>query len=143
MKVYLGADHAGFFLKEKIKKFLKNVVDLGNKRFEINDDYPIYAAKVAKAVAKNKKSFGILICGSGQGVAIAANKVKGIRAIVAENVKDAYLARKDDDANILCLSGRTLSLEKAKRIIKKFAETKFENIPKRARRLKEIRRLEQ
>lgn len=144
--IYLGADHAGFKLKEKIKSWLDKkkikYEDLGNLEYDKKDDYPRFAEKVAKKVAK-EKSVGLLLCGSGQGVCIAANKIKSIRAVVAEHIKDAYLARKDDDANILCLEGRTLKVELAQKIIIKFLETEFENIPRRVRRINEIKKLEQ
>ena len=144
-KIYLGADHAGFRLKEEIKTFLAkkkiSFEDLGNYKLDKKDDYPIYAARVAKKVAKEKSS-GILICGSGQGVAIAANKMKGIRAVVAENVRDAFLARRDDDANVLALQGRYIKRKKAEAIIKKFVETKFAQKERYKRRIKEIKRLE-
>ncbi len=147
MKLYIGADHAGFPLKEKLKSYLikskYKVTDLGNKEYNKTDDYPVYAAKVAKKVAKEKNSFGIIVCGSGQGVCIAANKIRGIRAAVAEHIKDAYLARNDDDCNVLCLPGRVLNLKKAGAISTKFLETKFDNGEKRVRRVNEIKRLEQ
>ncbi|MBI2148441.1 RpiB/LacA/LacB family sugar-phosphate isomerase [Candidatus Woesearchaeota archaeon] len=146
MKIYIGADHAGFKLKERLKIFLikskYSIIDLGNKKFQKNDDYPIYGYKVAKAVVKNKYSRGILICGSGQGVCITANKVNGIRAALAENIKDAYLARRDDNCNIICLQGRYTSLKKAKIIIKKFLETEFKPLKRYKRRISEIKRLE-
>lgn len=145
MKIYIGNDHAGFELKEKLKTFLKKyeTVDLGNKKYDKNDDYPIFAARVALKVAKEKNSKGILICGSGEGVCIVANKIKGIRAAVAEHIKDAYLARKDDDINVLCLSGRTTSLKKSKKIIKKFLETEFNTKEEKyQRRIDEIKKLE-
>src|SRR3989338_5792816 len=133
-KIYLGADHAGFALKEKIKKWLTqkkiSFVDLGDTTLKPKDDYPDYAVKVAKKVVKSK-SKGILICGSGQGVCIVANKIKGIRAALAEHIKDAYLARKDDDCNLLCLPGRTMNIKTAQKVVKTFLETKFENIPRR------------
>ncbi len=144
-KIYIGADHAGFELKEKLKKYLNkkySVVDLGNKKFEINDDYPVFGKRVAVKVAKDQKSLGILICGSGAGVCIVANKVKGIRAALAEHIKDAFLARKDDDINVLCLSGRSTGFERAKKIVLKFLETDFEAVKKRLRRLNEIKLIE-
>ena len=139
IKVFLGADHAGFQLKEEVKPFLRkyDLKDLGAFTLIKDDDYPVYAKKVAKEVVK-EKGCGILICGSGQGVCIAANKVKGIRAIVAENERDAFLGRKDDDTNVLCLQGRYTSLEKAKVIIKTFLETKFANKKRYKRRIKEL-----
>src|SRR3989338_10873440 len=102
MKVYIGADHAGFKLKEKLKLFLNknnySIFDLGASQLIKDDDYPKYASAVGKLVAKNKDSFGILICGSGHGVCIAANKVKGIRAVLCEHIKDTFYSRRDDDA---------------------------------------------
>jgi len=146
LKIFIGSDHGGYKLKKQILSFLYKlgyyVADLGNKNYEPDDDYPIYAKEVAKTVAKTKDSIGILICGSGQGVCIVANKVRGIRAALAEHIKDAYLARKDDDSNVLCLSGRILNSEKANKIVKKFLETKFEDLPKRKRRLMEIKKFE-
>ncbi|MBI2151430.1 RpiB/LacA/LacB family sugar-phosphate isomerase [Candidatus Woesearchaeota archaeon] len=127
-KIYIGADHAGFELKEKLKKYLKksyNIIDLGNKKFEINDDYPLFGRRVALKVAKDKKSLGILVCGSG-----------------TEHIKDAFLAKKDDDMNVLCLGGRNTDFQNAKKIVDKFLNTKFESVKKRIRRLNEIRKLE-
>ncbi len=143
--LYMGADHAGFKLKEKLKKYLnKNffLTDLGNTKFDPEDDYPVYAARVAKAVSKNKNYIGILICGSGQGICISANKIKGIRAALCENERDAFLARNDDKANILCLQGRYTSLDKSKKIAKKFLETKFGRKERYNRRINEIKNLE-
>ena len=146
IRVFIGADHAGFELKEKLKSYLTKikyqVTDLGNKKYQKNDDYPIYGNKVAKAVIKNKNSRGILICGSGQGVCIVANKIKGIRAALAENVKDSYMARRDDDCNIICLQGRYTKLDTAKRIVKKFLETDFKAIKRYKRRVNEIKKIE-
>lgn len=146
MKIYMGADHAGFVLKERLKPYLNklkySVLDLGNKKLNKNDDYPLFASRVARKVSKDKNSFGVLICGSGQGVCIAANKVKGIRASLAEHKSDAYLARKDDDCNIICLQGRFITFDKAKNIVKTFLKTKFKPLNRYKRRVNEIKRLE-
>jgi len=146
IKVYIGSDHAGFELKEKLKPFLKKLkytlVDLGAKTYNKLDDYPIYGEKVAKAVSKDKRSFGILICGSGQGICIAANKVNGIRAALCENVKDAFTSRNDDNANVLCLQGKGTSLTKTKSIVKKFLETEFSDEERHNRRINEIKKIE-
>lgn len=144
MKIFIGADHAGFKLKEKLKIYLNKkykLTDLGNKKFDIKDDYPKFATKVAKEVAKSKSSIGILICGSGQGVCIVANKTKGIRAALAENTRDAKLSRKDDNSNIVCLQGRYTSYFKSKRIVNKFIKTKFSKAKKYHRRVNQISRL--
>jgi len=142
-RVYIGADHRGFKLKNQLLEHLEkkyDVIDLGNIIYDKNDDYPIYATRVGLAVSEGK-SFGILICGSGQGISIAANKVKGIRAALCENVKDAKLSRSDDDANIICLQGTT-KLETAKKMIKTFIETKLKTKNKYKRRINQIKRLE-
>src|SRR5690349_50691 len=106
--IYIGADHAGFKLKESMKKYLDSLgveyLDMGASKLNKNDDYPVYAVKVGVRVASSN-SIGILFCGSSQGMAIAANKIEGIRAVAVNNVKDAQLTRLHNDANVLCLSG--------------------------------------
>lgn len=152
MKIYLGSDHAGFKLKEKLKKWLRKekviFEDLGNLKCDKNDDYPDYAEKVARAVTKNK-SLGVLFCGSAEGMCIAANKVKGVRAVAPYSKLTAKLSREHNDANIICLAGggtldpvAGMSLSKAKILIKTFLKTPFSNEPRHMRRLKKIRRLE-
>lgn len=143
--IYLGADHAGFALKEKIKKWFTKkkipFVDLGDKKLRPTDDYPDYAAKVAKAVAKDQ-TLGILLCGSAQGVCIAANKIKGIRAVAPYNPAEAVLSRKHEDANIICLSGWFFTLMKAKKMIGLFLNTPFSGEARHVRRINKIKRLE-
>lgn len=143
--IYLGADHAGFALKEKIKKWLTKqkiaFIDLGDKKLRPTDDYPDYAVKVAKAVVKDK-SLGILLCGSAQGVCITANKIKGIRAIVPFNPREAVLGRKHEDANIICLSGWFFTLMKAKKMIGLFLNTPFSGEARHVRRINKIKKLE-
>ncbi|MEA3272071.1 MAG: RpiB/LacA/LacB family sugar-phosphate isomerase, partial [Patescibacteria group bacterium] len=118
MKIFLGADHAGFKLKEQIKKYLEKsghkVLDEGALKYNKKDDYPDFAAKVAKKVKGDNS--GVLVCGSSHGVCIAANKFKGVRAVAVSNTKDAKLTRQHNDANVLCLSGWDLSLSRAKKI---------------------------
>ncbi|MCX6740200.1 MAG: RpiB/LacA/LacB family sugar-phosphate isomerase [Candidatus Parcubacteria bacterium] len=144
--LYLGADHAGFKLKEQLKKYLLTqkikFADLGNLKLDKNDDYPDFGFKVAKAVSKDDGSKGILICGSSFGVCIVANKVKGIRAVSISNIKDAKLSREHNDANVLCLSGWDLKLPLAQKIIKIWLDTKFNGAPRHKRRLNKISRYE-
>ena len=144
-KIYLGADHAGFHLKEKIKAWMdKHAIayeDLGNTAFNPDDDYPDYAEKVARAVVRNN-SLGILICGSAQGVCIAANKIKGARAAIPYSLKEARLAREHNDANIICLSGWFIHFHKATKIVEKFLTTPFSEAPRHRRRVEKIKRLE-
>lgn len=152
--VYLGADHAGFKLKEKLKQFLAGkgyrVVDVGAKKLVPTDDYPHYAYKVAKAVAKGK-GLGILACGSAEGICIAANKVKGIRAVPVWTVESARQSREHNDANILCLSGGGmvkqvknigLSPKKAEKIAITWLTTQFSGATRHKRRIKEIKGIE-
>jgi ribose 5-phosphate isomerase B len=127
--IIIGSDHAGFLVKQKIKVFLKKanikLLDIGTfskKRV----DYPDYGKKLALAV-KNKSIFGILVCGSGIGVSIAANRIKKIRAAVCYNKKSASLARKHNNANVLCLGARLIDFKNIKTIVNTFISTKFEN----------------
>lgn len=144
--LYLGADHAGFKLKEQIKTYLDNIdepyEDLGNFIYDKKDDYPDFGYKVAKAVADNKKNKGILVCGSSYGVCIVANKVKGIRAVSIDNLNSARLSREHNNANILCLSGWDLSLSKVKKIIKMWLNSKFSAAPRHHRRINKIKQIE-
>ena len=150
--IYLGADHAGFKLKEKIRLWLdQNKIphqDLGNYLYDKDDDYPDFAAKVARKVVRNK-SLGILACGSAEGVVIAANKIKGARAVNPANLTQAKLSREHNDANILCLAGGgTLKpipgtpFGKAKKLIKIFLKTKFSKAKRHVRRINKIKALE-
>jgi len=127
-KIYLASDHAGFDLKEKIKKFFKKIkiknFDLGcfNKN---SVDYPDYAKKVACRVNKNL-GMGLVICGSGIGMSISANRFKKVRAALCNNVEMAILARKHNNANILCLGARLINFDTSKKIVKFFFSTQFE-----------------
>jgi len=143
--IYIGADHAGFKQKQGLKKFLQQqgykVIDLGAHKLKPKDDYPVYAYSVAKAVAGGKGK-GILVCGSAEGICVAANKVKGIRAVPVWTLKNAILSRQHNDANILCLSGWELSLAHAKKITKAWLETPFSGETRHVRRIKEITKIE-
>ena len=114
MRVYLGADHQGFFLKNKVRDYLTKagyqITDYSNKKLDPDDDFPKYAKLAAKRVVdeKDDTDVAILVCGGGQGMCMAANRIKGVRAIVASSVEDATYGRNDNDANILCLPARVL-----------------------------------
>jgi len=144
-KIYIAADHAGFELKEKLKRWLNHhqisFEDLGNKVLDQADDYPDFAGKLAKKVVKEKTS-GILVCGSGIGMCIAANKVKGARAVDPISFKEVRLAREHNDANIICLSGWFNSYHYSTNLLKRFLETPFSNEPRHLRRLAKIKKLE-
>lgn len=141
--IYLASDHAGFRLKKAIADYLKNklkkdFVDLGPQEFEETDDYPDYAHKLAKKVAGSKSDQGILLCGSGNGVCMVANKTKGIRAILGYSIAAAEWGRAHEDANVMCLAGRVLTKDHASAIVKKFLETDFSKDERHARRVKKI-----
>ncbi len=144
--IYIGADHAGFDSKEKIKKYLVQkkyqVIDCGNKRYNPNDDYPDFAFKVAKEVAYHRGE-GILLCGSAEGMSIAANKVRGIRAVVAHDLKEARLTREHNDTNVLCISGWHTSVVLAKKIINVWLKTPFSKEERHKRRLNKIKKIEE
>ena len=143
--IYLGSDHAGFHLKEEIKKYLKELgreyQDLGNKEIDPQDDYPDYALEVARKVVETK-SRGILICATGIGMCITANKVKGVRAAVVWDEFTALSSREHNNANILCLAGKVLDVETAKKIVQIWLETEFSNEERHIRRLGKIEEAE-
>ncbi|MBW2968901.1 ribose 5-phosphate isomerase B [Candidatus Woesearchaeota archaeon] len=141
MKIILGADHAGYKLKEIIKKFLIK------KKIEFEDtgtnstepvDYPDYAKKVARKIQKNKNNRGILVCGSGTGMCIAANRFKKIRAVSAYDEYSAKMSRKDNDSNILCLRGRKFNPKKAKKLVNIWLKEKFSNKKRHKRRIRKL-----
>ena len=129
MKIFISSDHAGFYLKncifENLKKKSYKIENLGPFS-EKSVDYPIYAKKLANKVSKNKTNFGILVCGSGTGMAMAANKVKNIRAAVCYNVKNTKLSRLHNNANIITLGSRLTKKNIAFKCIEVFVNTKFE-----------------
>lgn len=143
MIIYIGADHRGFELKEYLKKYLADsghqVIDLGNDHYDPNDDYPDFAKLVAEKVSVDPEiNRGILICRSGAGVDIVANKFKGVRSALVTDVKQAELVRKDDDTNILSLASELTNEEQAKKIVDTWLKTPFSGIEKDARRIKKI-----
>ena len=129
MRIHLGSDHAGFALKEQVRALLEErgheVTDVGTDGEE-SVDYPDYAGIVGRAVADGVADFGVLICGTGLGMAIAANKVHGVRAVQAYDPEMAHMARLHNDANVLTLPGRYLSAEEAAPVIDAFLGTAFE-----------------
>lgn len=144
--LYLGADHRGFKLKESLKKFFESkkisYQDLGNEILDPEDDFVDYAKKVAKEVARDKNSLGIVICGSGIGVNIAANKIKGIRSGLAITPEMARQGREHDDINVLVLAADYTDFPKAQKIIEEFLSTSFSSQEKYRRRLNKIKTLE-
>lgn len=144
--IYLGADHRGYALKQKIKEWLNERgyahEDLGAFEYNKDDDYPDFAKAVAEKVSADPESKGILICGSGIGVAIVANKIKGVRAGTAINAKQIHDSVNDEDLNILAISADYTSEAEAQEIIKTFLEAKFSGAERHARRVNKIKNLE-
>lgn len=144
--IYIGADHAGWELKEVLEEYLKTkgftVVDMGNQNLVADDDYPDFGYAVAKRVVTDEGSHGIVICGNAQGICIVANKVKGARAATGFNKDVAETSRTDDNANILCLPGRHMNANHAKEIVDAWLATEFSGEDRHVRRLKKVERIE-
>ena len=144
-RIAIGADHAGFQIKENIKRFLEQagyaVEDVGTWSEE-SVDYPDYARAVAERVAGGKEQLGVLVCGTGMGMAIAANKVPGIRAAVVHDKVTARAAREHNDANVLTLGGRLIEAGLAVEIVKEFLDAQFAG-GRHQRRVDKITEMEQ
>ncbi len=142
MTIYIGADHRGFALKEYIENYLtaegRAVVDCGAATHDESDDYPDFAKAVAERVASEAGAKGILLCGSGNGVAITANKIRGIRAAVAMTEEQARAARSDEDANVIALAADHLMEDEARDIIEAFLSTPFLDAERHMRRIGKI-----
>tara|TARA_B100001971_G_C18002528_1_gene438080 strand:+ start:46 stop:474 length:429 start_codon:yes stop_codon:yes gene_type:complete len=141
MKIIIGSDHAGFNVKEKLKKYFNNkkikYEDVGTYSLE-RVDYPDYAKKVARKVLKEKNSRGVLICGTGTGMVIAANKIKGARAVIAYDNYSAKMSRVDNDANILTLRGRYFPYKKIQQIVNIWLNSKFSGKLRHKKRINKI-----
>lgn len=146
MKIYLGSDHRGFYLKEKIAKWLfewgYEFTDLGAETYNEKDDYTKYASSVASLVGEDKNAFGILLCGSGVGVDVMANKFDGIRASIGIDAEQVRSGRKDDDMNILVIAAEHTDEHLTREMVKAFLESKFDGKPRHRRRLEEIAKIE-
>lgn len=147
MVIYIGADHRGFELKESIKVFLQEsgyeVFDVGNNKYDKDDDYPDYAAEVGRRVSKEyETSKGILICGSGVGVCVTANKFPRVRAGIAMTADQAFDSRNDDDMNVLCLGATYIDDALAKKIVATWLNTPFSGEERHRRRVDKIRQFE-
>ena len=129
MRIAVGADHAGFALKQEIVALLEreghDVVDVGTHSAE-STDYPLFAEPAARLVSGGDAERGVLVCGSGVGVSIVANKVDGVRAVNAHDAEEAEMSRRHNDANVLALAGRKLSGGDARAIVERFLATEFE-----------------
>ena len=147
MKVAIGADHGGFDLKQELSAVLQDaghtVLDLGAESVEPGDDYPDYARAVGRAVVEGKAERGILVCGSGAGAAIAANKMRGIRASLAHDTYTAHQMVEHDNANVCCLGARVIGPELAAEIVRVFVEARFTGEERHVRRLAKVEAMEE
>ena len=145
--IYLGADHRGFELKERLKKRLNDegyeITDLGDDKLVPGDDYVDFAHKVADAVIQDPKNRGIVLCGSGVGVDIVANKVDGIRCALVQDPARAAQSRQHEDVNMLALPADLLDEEQATQISKAFLDTEFSEEERHERRLEKMEEVEQ
>ncbi|MEK7551332.1 MAG: RpiB/LacA/LacB family sugar-phosphate isomerase [Patescibacteria group bacterium] len=146
MTIYLGADHRGFELKNQVKSWLLEngfeVLDLGANEVIPTDDFVEYAVNVGQKVSQNKDLKGIVICGSGAGVEIAANKIKEVRCSLGQSKEQIQKAREDDDINILAISSDFTNIENAKDLIEAFLQTDFISNENHNRRIEKISNLE-
>lgn len=148
MKIYIGADHGGFELKGKLIALLKQggyeITDEGDDHLDPNDDFPIFASRVVHAMkaSGDEEARGILICRNGQGMCIAANRFKGIRACLGYDRKSVSSSRNDDNSNVLCLPGDVLLSRDAGIIVQTWLDTPFAAAPRFIRRNKELDNLE-
>lgn len=146
MKIAIGVDHGGWSLKQAIvdelNKLGHTIVDCGAKEYDKSDDYPDAAREVAKTVQRGDAERGILICGSGVGVSIAANKVRGVRACLCHDTYSAHQGVEHDNMNVLCLGARIIGDELAREIVRAFLSAKFDTSERFQRRLNKVLEIE-
>ena len=146
MKIAVGADHAGYPLNERVIIELRNagheLIDFGTHDGSVPDDYPDYARLIGEAVQNDAAEIAILVCGSGVGAAVAANKLRGIRAALCGDTYSARQSREHDDCNVLCLGARVIGPELAMEIVRAFVAARFSGEERHRRRLAKIEALE-
>jgi ribose 5-phosphate isomerase B len=146
MKVATGTDHGGFALRDTIHALLKagghEIIDCGAVAEVTGDDYPVFSARVARAVASGKADRGILLCGSGVGASIAANKIAGIRAALCHDSFSAHQGVEDDDMNVICLGARVVGPSLATDLVSTFLHARFSGAERHQRRLAMVKKLE-
>ena len=146
MRIAIAADHAGYPLNERVIEELRSagheLIDFGTHDGSVPDDYPDYAKQVGEAIQKGAAEIGLLICGSGVGAAVAANKLNGIRAALCGDTYSAHQSREHDDCNVLCLGARVTGVELALDIVRSFVGARFTGEERHRRRLAKIQALE-
>ena len=147
MKIAIGADHAGYPLNERILEELRasghELIDFGTHDGSVPDDYPDYAKKVGEAVQTGAAEIGILVCGSGVGAAVAATKLRGIRAALCADTYSAHQSREHDDCNVLCIGSRVTGVELAMEIVRAFVGARFTGEERHKRRLAKVNAMEE
>ena len=147
MRIAIGADHGGFPLNERVIEELRGagheIIDFGTHDGSQPDDYPDYAKQVGETIQTGSAEIGILICGSGVGAAVAANKLRGIRAALCGDTYSAHQSREHDDCNILCLGARVVGVELALEIVRSFVAARFTGEERHRRRLAKVKAMEQ
>lgn len=142
MRIAIGADHGGYAAKAPLKRMLEaqghEVVDLGAHSYDAVDDYPDFAAAVAQCVASGDADRGVMLCGSGVGASVAANKIRGVRASVCHDTYSAHQGVEHDDMNVLCLGARIIGEELAKEIAASFAAAQFSGEERHMRRMQKV-----
>lgn len=142
MKIAIGADHGGFPLKQVLAGVIQaaghELLDLGAHEYDANDDYPDFSLAVARAVAAGEADRGIIVCGSGVGACVAANKVKGVRAGLCHDTYSAHQGVEHDDMNVLCLGGRIIGVEVAAEVTRAYLGAKFTGEERHRRRLAKV-----
>ena len=146
MRIAIGADHAGYPLNERVIEELRNagheLIDFGTHDGSVPDDYPDYAKKVGESIQSGSTEIGILICGSGVGAAVAANKLRGIRAALCGDTYSGHQSREHDDCNVLCIGARVTGVELALEIVRAFVNARFTGEERHKRRLAKVAELE-
>ena len=146
MRIAIGADHGGYPLNERVIDELRSaghdVIDIGTHDGSAADDYPDYALKVGQSIQRNEADIGILICGSGVGASVAANKLKGVRAALCGDTYSGHQSREHDDCNVLCLGARVVGEELALEIVRAFVGARFSAEERHKRRLAKIAEME-
>lgn len=147
MRIAIGADHGGFPLNERVIDELRGagheLIDFGTHDGSLPDDYPDYAKQVGEAVQNGSVDIGLLICGSGVGAAVAANKLRGIRAALCGDTYSAHQSREHDDCNVLCLGARVVGVELALDIVRAFVAARFTGEERHLRRLAKVKAMEE
>jgi ribose 5-phosphate isomerase B len=146
MKIAVGADHAGFELKQTLLNEIVSlgfeVIDLGASQYDALDDYPDFAEVVGECVASQHADRGVVVCGSGVGACIAANKIKGVRACVCADTYSAHQGVEHDDMNVLVLGGRVMGIEVVKEVLRAYLHAQFSGEPRHVRRLNKVLAIE-